>query len=328
MGYSDSVVKRARARLTAAAEERKIIYAEHLEQAYAQIPRLREIDSELRRTTAAAVCAAFSCGEDPTPAIDALREQNLKLQNERMWLLDDAGFEDDFLDDSPICDKCGGRGYIGAQMCECLRELCRQEQKRELTSLLCTGRESFDNFSLDYYSEELLPALGTSPRRMMRHNLALCRKYAAQFSPNAGNLLFSGATGLGKTFLSGCIARAVADAGYSVVYETAAKVFSDFEAVKFYGAEDTAVQRYLQCDLLILDDLGTEMTTQFSVSALYTVINTRLMSGKAVIISTNLEPDKLSVRYSPQIASRINGSYQLIPFVGEDIRLLKKNSQI
>lgn len=324
MAYTDLVVKRAKARLNAAKEEKEALYRAHLEQAYAQLPRLREIDRQLRSIAAEAVCAAISRGDDPARAIDALREKSLSLQNERQWLLDDAGFEDDYLDDGPICEACGGSGYVGARMCECLRELCRQEQKRELTSLLSTGRENFDNFSLDYYSEQADPSLGTSPRRMMRHNLSLCRRYAAEFREGAGNLLFSGATGLGKTFLSGCIARIVADGGYSVVYETAAKVFSDFEAVKFSGAEETLTQKYFDCDLLILDDLGTEMTTQFSVSALYSIINSRLLSGKAMIISTNLEPDKLAARYSPQISSRILGNYQLIPFVGEDIRLMKK----
>lgn len=325
MAYTDLVIKRAKARLSAAKNERERIYREHLETAYRQQPRLREIDLLLRKTAAAAVCAAIAHGEDPADAIAALRDKNLSLQNERQWLLDDLGFDDDYLDDAPICDKCSGSGYVGAAMCECLSELCRQEQKKELTSLLCTGKESFDQFSLAYYSEIVDPSLGTSPQRMMRHNLSLCKKYAVEFSQDAESLLFSGATGLGKTFLSGCIARVVADKGYSVVYETAAKVFADFEAVKFSNADEALIQKYLDCDLLILDDLGTEMTTQFSVSALYTIVNSRLIAKKAVIISTNLEPDKLSARYSPQIGSRILGNYQLIPFVGEDIRLLKQN---
>lgn len=323
MAYSDTVVKRARARLAAAKEAQEALYREHLEEAYTRQPRLREIDLQLRRTSAEAVCTAISSGSDPVQAIEALRDRNLALQNERQWLLDDCGYDDDYLDEAPICEKCGGSGYVGAQMCECLRELCRQEQKRELTSLLSTGRENFDNFSLEYYSDAVDPAIGTSPRRMMKHNLSLCKKYAADFSVSSGSLLFSGATGLGKTFLSGCIARVVADSGFSVVYETAAKVFSDFEAVRFGGTDASILDKYLKSDLFILDDLGTEMTTQLSISALYTIINSRLLAGKAVIISTNIAPDKLEGRYSPQIASRILGNYQIIPFVGDDIRLMK-----
>ena len=324
MAYSDSVITRAKVRLAAAKGERESTYAEHLKQAYRQYPRLREIDLALRKTVADAACTAISHGEDPTAVIEALRDRNLALQEERQWLLQTWDFEEGYLDDSPICDKCGGSGYVGAQMCECLRELCRQEQKRELTSLFCTGKERFENFSLQYYSEVCDAEQGVSPRQMMKHNLAVCKKYAAEFHEGAGNLLFSGATGLGKTFLSACIGRVVADNGFSVVYETASKVFSDFEAVKFDGREEAILNKYLDCDLLILDDLGTEMTTQFSVSALYTLVNSRLVTGKAVIISTNLEPDKLASRYSPQIASRILGSYRLIAFLGEDIRMMKK----
>lgn len=323
MAYTDSVVKRARARLAAAQKEREVTAKEHLEEAYNRQPRLREIDLELRRLSAAAVCTAISHGTDPAAAIDALKERSLSLQNERQWLLDDAGYDDDYLDNSPVCEKCGGSGYIGALMCECLRELCRQEQKRELTWLLATGKESFENFSLDFYPDTFDPSLGTSARKMMQHNLAICQKYAVSFHKGAGSFLFSGSTGLGKTFLSGCIAKVVADSGFSVVYETAAKVFADFEAVKFRGAEESLIRKYLDCDLMIIDDLGTEMSTQFSVSALYTLINSRMVSSKAVIISTNLSPDTLGEKYSPQVASRILGSYQLIPFVGEDIRLMK-----
>lgn len=323
MAYSDLVVKKALDRLSSAKKEKEAIYQEHLDQAYARLPRLHEIDLQLRSIAAEAVSKAISRGEDPALAIDALREKSLSLQNERQWLLDDAGFEDDYLDDAPICELCGGSGYVGAKMCECLRELCRQEQKRELTSLLNTGKETFDNFSLDYYPETFDPSISTSPRRMMHHNLTVCKKYAQEFSASSGNLLFSGNTGLGKTFLSGCIARIVADNGFSVVYETVSKVFSDFEAVKLGRMDASVLDKYLNCDLFILDDLGTEITTPFSISALYTIVNSRLLAGKAVIISTNIAPDKLEARYSPQIASRILGNYQLIPFVGKDIRLMK-----
>ena len=157
----------------------------------------------------------------------------------------------------------------------------------------------------------------------MRSNLDVCKRFARTFDHGSGSLLFTGATGLGKTMLSACIARQVADQGYSVVYETAIRLFSDFEAEKF-GADSEEnrglTRKYLQCDLLIIDDLGTEMTTQFTVSALYHIVNTRMMDGNSTIISTNLQPEAIERRYSPQIASRIEGTYQLIKFVGNDIR--------
>ena len=208
-------------------------------------------------------------------------------------------------------------------MCSCLRELCRQEQKKELTSLLGSGRESFDTFRLDVYSDLFDEKLGVSPRKLMQSNFNICRRYAQNFTPQSGNLLFSGATGLGKTFLSACIARQVADRGYSVVYDTAIRLFSDFEAEKFCASQEEnrgLSRKYLACDLLIIDDLGTEMTTQFTISALYNVINTRMMENRATIVSTNLAPEALEGRYSPQIASRILGTFRLIKFAGSDIR--------
>ena len=136
-----------------------------------------------------------------------------------------------------------------------------------------------------------------------------------------------GATGLGKTYLSACIARAVADRGFSVAYESAIRVFSDFEAEKFGNRGEEAsdpTRRYFACDLLILDDLGTEMTTQFTVSALYQIVNTRMLENRATIISTNLPAAELERRYGAQTASRLLGSYELYQFRGNDIRMMQK----
>ncbi len=321
MGYSEQVLRRARERLEQAKQERERENEAHRREAYARYPRLQEIDRELQMTMAQLMAATLRRGEDPTEAIGQIREKNLALQREREWILEAGDFEEGYLDDAPICAKCGGTGYEGNQMCSCLRELCRQEQKKELTSLLGSGRESFESFRLDVYSDLYDEKLGVSPRKLMQSNFNICRRYAQNFTPQAGNLLFSGATGLGKTFLSACIARQVADRGYSVVYETAIRLFSDFESEKFGGEEQRGLSRkYLACDLLIIDDLGTEMTTQFTISALYNVVNTRMMENRATIISTNLAPETLEGRYSPQIASRVLGTYRLLKFAGSDIR--------
>ena len=323
MAYSEQVLRRARARLEQAKQERERENAAHRQEAYARYPRLKEIDRELQLTMAQLMATALRHGEDPTQAIAQIRDRNLALQRERDWILEAGDFEEGFLDDAPVCAKCGGTGYEGNQMCSCLRELCRQEQKKELTSLLGSGRESFDTFRLDVYSDVYDDTLGTSPRKLMQSNFNICRRYAQNFTPQSGNLLFSGATGLGKTFLSACIARQVADRGFSVVYETAIRMFADFEAEKFGGEEQRGLtHKYLACDLLIIDDIGTEMTTQFTISAMYNIINTRLMDGKATVISTNLVPEAIEGRYSPQIASRILGTYRLIKFAGSDIRRL------
>ena len=320
MAYSAQVLRRARARLEQAKLERERENEAHRAAAYERYPRLREIDRELQQSMAELAIAFLK--KDSEETLGAIRTRNQTLQAERNWILEAGEFEDGYLDDTPVCTRCGGTGYDGSQMCSCLRELCRQEQKKELTSLLGSGRESFDTFRLDVYSDAYDPKLGTSPRELMRSNLNICKKYAAGFSAASGSLLFSGATGLGKTFLSACIARQIADRGFSVMYETAIRLFGDFETEKFgaQSGDGSLTRKYFDCDLLIIDDLGTEMTTQFTVSALYSVLNTRMMEGKPILISTNLLPEALETRYSPQIASRIVGTFRLIKFAGDDLR--------
>ena len=323
MGYSAEIIKRARQRLEQARADREAENRQHLQIAYARVPRIQEIDRQLRQTMAAAVQTAFSKGIDVRQAMDAIRQENLNLQQERAALAD-MYFEEGFLDESPICERCGGSGYVGATMCECLMELCRQEQKKELT-FLSAGRESFDQFRLDYYPDRIDPMTGFNIRAIMDKTYQTCRRYAQTFSEKSGNLLFSGDTGLGKTFLSACIARSVADSGHSVVYESAGHLFGKLERARFGGNDEDRreAEKYNACDLLIVDDLGTEMGGQFVTAALYSLINDRLLAGKATIISTNLTVDELSKRYNPQIASRLRGSYTRLAFLGDDIRVIK-----
>ena len=323
MSYNEQVLRRAQARLAQAKADHESESNARIESLYRQYPRLREIDLALRRSVAQAVSAAFRKGQDPTVAIAAIRDENLALQREREWILEANDLDESALEVTPICPHCGGSGYVGAAMCECLRELCRQEQKKELSSLL-SGKETFEQFRLDYYPTEPDPQMGVSPRALMQNTFQHCRRYAREFHRKSPSLLFTGGPGLGKTFLSACIARTVADSGFSVVYDTAGKLFSDFEAVKFGGDRSDLTRKYLACDLLIIDDLGTEMTTQFTQSVLYQVINTRLMEEKPVIVSTNLTTEAISHRYAGPIASRLLGSYQLCPFLGRDIRQLRR----
>ena len=321
MGYSIEVVRRARERLAQARSERERENREHLRLAYEQQPRLQEIDRQLRMTMAKAAMAAFAGGDAERLMAEA-RQQNQSLQRERRQIVEGC-FEEGFLDETPICTICSGTGYVGSSMCDCLAELCRQEQKKELT-FLSAGRESFDQFRLDYYSDKPTPA-GYVPRVIMEKTYQTCRRYAFGFHEKAGNLLFSGNTGLGKTFLSACIARTVADQGHSVVYESAGKLFQTLEKARFEANDENrrAAAKYAECDLLIVDDLGTELPGQFVTAALYSLINDRLLEAKPTIISTNLSEEELVRRYNPQIASRLRGSYKRVAFVGDDIRLLK-----
>ena len=229
------------------------------------------------------------------------------------------------------CPKCGDTGWRGAEMCECLKTLCTEEQIRGLSRLLDLGGQSFDAFQLEYYSPLPCPGRNATPRKNMELVYEICLNYAQKFGRfPVRNLFLSGPPGLGKTFLSACIAREVSENGFSVVYDTAVNIFAQYEAQRFSRDIDDSreardeTRRYRVCDLLILDDLGSEMTSPLIQSALYTLINTRLTAEKRTVISSNLSIEDVRRRYSPQIASRLEGEYRVLPFFGDDIRLLKK----
>ncbi len=323
MAYSSDIVRRARQRLESMRADRESQNRQRTQQAYAQIPRIKEIDQQLRQSMALAAQAAFTQGGDARAAMEQLKQANLSLQQERRQLIA-AHFGEGWLDERPICSVCGGTGYLGSQMCSCLLTLCREEQEKELT-LLSGGKEQFSQFRLDYYPDRVDPKYGRSMRAVMERTYGLCYQYATEFSPLSGNLLFSGDTGLGKTFLSACIAKTVAAKGYSVVYESTPHLFAKMEKARFQNDESAQqeVEKISRCDLLIIDDLGTEMPGVFVTSALYTLVNDRILRQKATIISTNLSTDALDSRYSPQVASRLRGDFRRVAFVGEDIRVRK-----
>ena len=327
MPYSKEIVSRARQRLAQRKEEKASVYRAHLRIAYEKLPQLQNIDRQLSASMALAAKAAFTDGTDAAEALQQVRQANLALQQQRKQLIAEA-FEEGFLDDSPVCTVCGGSGYIGTQMCDCLQALCRHEQKQQL-KLLCTDGQTFENFRLDYYSDVPDRNYGASPRDIMQKVLCVCKRYAQEFSENSGNLLFIGNTGLGKTFLGACIACAVAEKGFCVAYESASNLFAKLEKNRFNPDEESQaqVQKLAQCDLLIIDDLGTELPGSFVTAALYSLINDRLLAQKSMVISTNLNIDEAARRYSPQIASRLQGSFKRLTFVGEDIRVLKNRAK-
>lgn len=306
----------------------------HQRIAYDKAPELRSIEHELRTLVTRAAVYALQHGQDAGAAIDSLAERSLMLQERRKALLLNAGLPEDYIDEIYSCKLCEDSGYHNGKMCECLIELYQAEVKALLSNLLKIGDARFETFDLGYYSETVDAQSGVSPRNRMRLIRDYCLLYAEKFAPGADNLLLQGGTGLGKTFLSASIARVVAKKGFSVAYETAVACVSAFESQKFSRGTDEGdaaneqVNRYLGCDLMILDDLGTEMSGGFAPTALYTLINTRLTEGKTTIISTNLTDEELRRRYSGQIASRLEGEYENLKFLGSDIRKIKKAQKL
>ena len=333
MSYDAAIVQRASARLARRKEIRERRRWDLEQQLYRRQPRLRELDRAIGGTMAELAGLAISGKpiQADGPEIADIRRRNLELQAQRAELLHTLGYEPDALDPTPACTKCGDSGWAGAEMCTCLKELCAQEQMKSLTALLnLTDEQNFDRLRLDVYSDQ--PWEGKrSPRENMKRVVTVCEGFARRFPDYPlHNLLLSGGTGLGKTFLSGCIAREVSGHGYSVVYDTAISLFSTFEAKKFsrdLGQERQArddTRRYLNCDLLILDDLGSELTTPLAQSTLYEVVNSRLQGGKHTIISTNLSMEQIGARYTPQVVSRLAGAYQELTFYGDDIRRMRR----
>jgi DNA replication protein len=330
MSYDGKLLARARGELDNIRAKNREEQQRRLLTVYAKVPEIRSIDAQLRAQMAQLVKLTIGKGPDLKERIAEIREKNLDLQMRRAELLTEAGFGADYLNEIVSCSLCRDTGLYEGGVCRCLDRLYNRELTKELGTLMRRGDESFEKFDLSWYPTEADPATGLIPHEVMKKVSEACRRYAENFSESSQNLLFQGGTGLGKTFLSACIARVVAGRGFSVCYDTAAAALEKYELAKFSRdteegeAAAVRIRRMESCDLMILDDLGTEMAAPMAQSALYALVNNRLVNGKKTIISTNLTNEELVRRYPAQIVSRILGEFRCLPFIGADIRRLKR----
>lgn len=309
---ADREIKR---RLNDALAERERRHNEAVE----KIPEILVIEDTMAQAGLATI-KAVGMGNGSEDFIKKLADINLDAQKKRRELLVANGFTEDWLDVRYTCPKCKDKGSVGGYACECYKLLLRSIEYEKLCSKLPVDKCRFDNFKLDYYPD----GAGISPRRRMESVLGYCKAYADDFSLKSPSLLLYGKTGLGKTHLSLAIAGKAVEAGYGVIYMTAQNLFNRLEREKFgRGDGENTEQSILDCDLLIIDDLGSEFSTQLTVSALYNIVNCRGLEEKPTIISTNLIPDDLKNTYSDRIASRILSAYTILQFDGADIRQLK-----
>lgn len=283
-----------------------------LASAYASNPRLNEIDNNLASVGAQLALAALSGDKK---IINDLKEKSQLLSTEKNIILKKAGLQDITFD----CPICQDTGFVGGKICECIKKLANsillQEFKKEMPLDDCR----FDNFDLKYYSEN-----SENARGRMSAILELCKEYVINFNPeNSPNLLFMGDSGLGKTHLTLAIVSGVIEKGFSPIYGPAENLFSLIEKERFLAENKGAYKAMVDCDLLVIDDLGTEASTVFSKSALYNLINSRMLSKKPTIINTNLTMTEIKERYAPRVASRLIGSFNAKKFLGEDIRQQK-----
>lgn len=287
---------------------------------YEKIPELLAVDAKLSGT-GMEIMGAVTGGGNVEENLARVRAKNEALLSERAELLKKHGYPENYSDVQYACPKCGDSGYVDYKMCDCMRRALTEAgyESSGLGGLIRT--QSFENFSLDYYTNTV------ENRAKMEGSLRTLRGFAENFSEDTyKNFLLAGNTGLGKTHLSTAVARRVIERGYDVLYVTALGMVGDFEARRFGDGSgirnDPA--RYTEAELLIIDDLGTEMTNQFTISCLYDVINVRINQRKSTIINTNIALRELETRYSERISSRLFGEYNPILFEGKDIRMQKR----
>ncbi|MBR2930090.1 MAG: ATP-binding protein [Clostridia bacterium] len=275
---------------------------------------IKEIDSELTGTGLLLFKTACGGGD-----IEPIKRRNLELMAKRKAELVRLGLPEDYTEVHYTCKRCSDSGFVDTRMCSCLKELLVMMNIESSGMGKLIEKQSFENFDLEWYrtSEE--------DYKRMVYNVRCAREYAESFGGGAKNLLLIGNTGTGKTHISTSIAKAIISKGFDVLYDSAQNIVAAFEQDRFhsgYGERESSAEKYMECDLLILDDLGTEFVNQFTVSCLYNLINTRQNRGKSTIISTNLSPEELSGKYEGRIYSRIVGcDYKVLVFKGKDHRI-------
>lgn len=290
---------------------------------YDKFPEIAKLDLELSRNMADLSVLILRGGKELDKALLEMQLENERISQKKAALLMANGFPADYLEPKYSCEKCCDIGRKGGILCSCYKELCRSEAQKELAASSGSSECSFENFDLSYYADNGVSD-GTNPRRKMQNYYNFCINYAKSFSENSPSIVMIGKTGLGKTHLSLSIAKTVIDNGFGTVYIPAQKLVSSLEREYFSnGGGDTAMNKFLGCDLLIIDDLGAEFPSTFASSAMGNLINERLYKKRPTIISTNLTVKELTDRYSERTASRILGEYKRLLFVGEDIRFLK-----
>lgn len=292
---------------------------------YIKIPELKALEDEIAKVSFKTFLKVAD-GFDPDKAAVSIKEEVDSLTAKRDALIKGASYDKYYLNPPYDCPLCKDEGFLDNSYCHCFRKELIKRTFAE-SNLANLSDSTFDNFSLNWYSDEAAEG-EISPRKNMEKVLAECITYAENFESINDNLLLTGPSGLGKTFLSSCIAAKLINEGVNVIYQSSSVVFSLLDRVKFSKnvseADLYTAERLLDSDLLILDDLGTEFITEFSVSELFRIINTRILTGKKTVINTNLSLADLKKIYSERILSRIIGNFVILKFYGKDIRFLKR----
>ncbi|MDO4288289.1 MAG: ATP-binding protein [Eubacterium sp.] len=292
-------------------------------QIYTRIPELAHIDAEINRL---GIDLTKKRLRGEANALEAFKEATAALETQRDALLAAQGFSREDLAIRHDCPLCQDTGYVEGKMCSCLSQALTDSAFTSFDLKPLAKSENFGSFNLDFYSEIPLEGKGVSPRKNSLALKQLLMDYCDAFDTVQENYLFYGPPGVGKTFMSNCVANALIEKKYSVVYTSAAHLIRLVQSSMFErdGDLDHIHQTLTACDLLIIDDLGAEYVTAFSGKQLFEIINTRLLGQKKMIISSNLTATQIMEQYDERLSSRIRGNFTALPFIGQDIRLLKK----
>lgn len=297
------------------------------EEVYGEIPQLEEIDREIADIS---IQQAKKLISGDANALVELKEQLSNLSAKKKTLLADYHFPADYLQPIYTCSDCKDTGYTSSgEKCHCFVQASIDLLYTQSNIQKILEEENFNTFRLDYYSDEVDPKTGYSPLDAATKAVETAKLFIRKFSYEYQNLLLCGNTGIGKTFLTNCIAKEILEQSYSVLYFSASQLFGELGAATFSkndNKNNSVQEDILQCDLLIIDDLGTELTNAFVASALFTCLNERHLREKSTIISTNLSLKDLRDKYSERISSRLSLNYQIIKLYGEDIRVKKRLS--
>ena len=303
--------------LSARKHRNKQIEDNRRSEVYKKIPEYNKLEVSLAATMSDAVSSLFG---SPDADIEAVFVKNRDIQTRMKELLESNGFPADYLDPIYTCPKCKDTGNTGNEWCECICRISNEFAAAELNRNAPLSRSRFDNFSLEHYPEKD-DANNTSPREIMKQNLEACKQFARDFNGNGNGLCMIGATGLGKTHLSLSIANAVIENGFCVVYVSVPELIRKIQDEQINKKTDTTMSLVLSSDLLILDDLGAENnSSDWNISLLYEIINTRQNHSLPMIINTNLSPRQLKEIYHDRLSSRMISMKTLL-FFGNDNRV-------
>lgn len=322
MAYSREIYEQAQAVLEKRRGTAQALAAALRQTMTRKVPRLAEIEQQMAQSAAKVVHAILG-GDNVEEVVERIKNENLKLQAEMADLLRENGVDAANFEPQYTCPRCEDTGVCGNKHCECFLMLLRELSCESLSELSGMKTTAFDDLSLEYYSAQPDSRTGISPRAKMRGVIDYCRAYAKGFDGTDDSLLLRGPTGVGKTHLSLAIAGEVLARGYSVVYGPVQKLLHRLEKEHFGRASGNSEDIMTDCDLLILDDVGTEFSSPFYTAALYNIINERMLSEKPTIISTNLSEKEMKSHYGEQISSRVLGTYHPLDCDGKDVRQLK-----